>query len=286
MALESAVGGFDLHTHSTRSDGTTSPAELAAEVAVVGLAGFSLTDHDTTEGWDEAREASARLGIDFLPGIELTTSHAHRSVHLLGYGIDPSHADLVEELSFLVESRLTRAQRMVDLLSRDFELDWDAVLAEAHEGANVSVGRPHLADALVGAGYFQNRTEAFERALSTRGPYYVPTYSVETTRAIELVREAGGFPVLAHPAAFRMRGPVPINVVETFARHGLGGVELNHPENRADWLPPLRGVTETLGLLVTGSSDYHGIGKPNRLGEHVTSEHTVAQIRAEVATPR
>lgn len=275
--------GYDLHTHSVHSDGTTRPAEIAAGIAELGLAGFSLTDHDTVDGWEEARQSAAELGIGFLPGIELTTKHGWKSRHLLGYGIDPDAGELMTALERVRESRFSRARSMVELLAVDYEISWEAVVADSE---TTSVGRPHIADALVVAGYFSDRSAAFREILHPRSQYYVPTYALDTLDAIALVRAAGGIAVLAHPVAERQSTPTHPEVVREFARAGLAGIELDHPENRRDWLPPLQQVAADLGLLVTGSSDYHGAGKPNRLGEFTTPPETVQLMRASVATPR
>ncbi|WP_449279718.1 PHP domain-containing protein [Leucobacter sp. GX0328] len=276
------AAGYDLHTHSTFSDGTTSPAEIAREAARIGLTGFALTDHDTIDGWGEAREAAAAAGVDFVPGIEITTKHRGRSRHLLGYGIRPEAGELFETLAEIRESRLARAREMVRRLSGEYAISWDAVV-----GSNDvrTVGRPHIADALVAAGYAVDRSAAFAEMLSPASPYYLDTYAVDTANAIRLVRDAGGFPVIAHPAASRQRRPLPVDDLAELAEAGLGGVELDHPENRADWLPPLAAHAVSLGLEVTGASDYHGDGKPNRLGECTSPPEVVARIRADVALP-
>lgn len=274
---------YDLHTHSVFSDGTTRPAEIAREAASLGLAGFALTDHDTVDGWDEARDAAAAAGIDFVPGIEVTTRHGWRSRHLLGYGIDPGAGELFEALAKVRGHRLSRAREMVDLLSRDYAITWDEVAG----GADVrTVGRPHIADALVSSGYFEDRGAAFADVLHPRSPYYIPTYAVETIDAIRLVRAAGGAPVLAHPAASRQRHPFDLPDLSGYVRAGLWGIELDHPENREDWLPPLRAAAEEFGLEVTGASDFHGDGKPNRLGERTSSADLVGRLREVVVTPR
>lgn len=282
MIATESLGGFDLHTHSVFSDGTTTPGAIAREAGEVGLEGFTLTDHDTTAGWDGARAAAASVGVEFLPGIELTTHTGMRSAHLLAYGPDPEHLDLGAKLAMLRDSRVARARAMADLLAPDFDIDWDAVLLAAGR----SVGRPHLADALVAGGYAEDRSAAFATTLSPRGPYYMPIYALSTVEAVELVRAAGGLPVLAHPAAHRMRTPFAPAELGELADAGLWGIELDHPENRADWVSPLREAAVLLGLAVTGASDYHGAGKANRLGEQRTSADLVAEIRARVATPR
>lgn len=282
MAEPGAQRGFDLHTHSTFSDGTTRPEEIAVEAAALGLAGFALTDHDTIDGWDEAREAARSTGVDFLPGIEITTEYRHRSRHLLGYGIDPGFAELFTALAVVRDSRLTRAREMVRRISADFAISWESVVGD--EEAR-TVGRPHIADALVAAGYFPDRSTVFERLLHPRSAYYISTYAIETAEAIRLVRAAGGVAVLAHPAATRQRLPVSAEDLRALASDGLWGVELQHPENRSDWLPALERTAVESGLEITGASDYHGAGKPNRLGECTTDSGVVARLRALVATP-
>lgn len=276
---------YDLHTHSTISDGTTSPSEIVQEAARIGLAGISLTDHDTTDGWAEAREASAAAQIEFLPGIEITTTHEMRSIHLLAYGPNEAYEPLQDKLDYLRGARKKRAAEMIQRLRKDFHLNWDDLIVQADINRVQSLGRPHLADALVRGGFFRDRSHAFEDALSPSGPYYVPTATLSTVEAITLVRAAGGFPVLAHPAAFRMRRPVAVEAIEDLATVGLGGVEIYHPENRDDWITPIKERAEALGLVVTGSSDFHGEGKPNRLGEYTTPEEVFTDIRGRVATP-
>ncbi|WP_336658469.1 PHP domain-containing protein [Leucobacter sp. USHLN153] len=275
--------GFDLHTHSVFSDGTTRPAAIAREAAELGLAGFALTDHDTIDGWDEAREAAEAAGIDFLPGIEITTKQGGRSRHLLGYGISPVGGELFEALAAVRRSRLTRAKEMVRLVAEDYAITWEAVVGEEDVR---TVGRPHIADALVAAGYFPDRSAVFTELLHPRSPYYLGTDAIDTVEAIRLVRAAGGVSVLAHPAAFRQRTPTSAAELGELAQAGLAGVELRHPEHRDDWMPPIIAAAAKLGLEATGSSDYHGAGKPNLLGQQVTDAATVARLRAGLATPR
>ncbi len=283
MAGSGTQQGFDLHTHSVFSDGTTRPSDIAREAAGIGLAGFALTDHDTIDGWDEARDAARGAGVDFLPGIEITTKHAGRSRHLLGYGIDPAAGELFAALAEVRSSRLGRAQEMVRRLSTAYAITWESVVGE--EDAR-TVGRPHIADALVAAGYFADRSTAFAEILHPGSPYYLGTYAIETVEAIRLVRAAGGAAALAHPAAFRQRTPTTARELRELAAAGLWGVELDHPENRTDWLPQLAGAAAELGLAVTGSSDYHGAGKPNLLGERATDPALVERLRERLVTPR
>ena len=274
---------YDLHTHSTHSDGTTTPAQIAAEAASLGLSGFALTDHDTVEGWDEARAHAALAGIDFLPGMEVTTKHDHRSTHLLAYGIEADSAELTAALVRVRESRHGRAREMVLRLSADFDIDWQSII---EGGEDRTLGRPHIADALVSAGYFADRGAAFAEVLHPRSRYYVPTYAIDTVDAIRMVRDAGGVAVLAHPAAGRMTRPVDLSALSDFVAAGLWGIELHHPENRAEWIPELTEAAARLGLHVTGASDYHGAGKANRLGECTSDEQTWQAIRSLVAVAR
>ncbi|WP_017793796.1 PHP domain-containing protein [Leucobacter salsicius] len=282
MALPLADVGYDLHTHSAFSDGTTSPTQIAAEAAAVGLLGFALTDHDTINGWGEARAGAAQHGVSFLPGIEITTKHRGHSRHLLGYGMNPAHGELFTALTQVRDARLVRVKEMVRRVSVDYAITLEDVVGT---GDVATVGRPHIADALVVKGYFVDRSTAFEQVLHPGSPYYLGTYAIETGEAIRLVRAAEGVSVLAHPAAFRQRAATSVAHLAELAAAGLWGIELAHPENRGDWLPPLTAAAAELGLEVTGSSDYHGDGKPNRLGEHRTGVEVVERLRAIVATP-
>lgn len=283
MATRPTVQGFDLHTHSIFSDGTTTPSQVVDLAGEIGLVGLALTDHDTTEGWAEARARAEIVGIDFLPGIEITTRDGWRSTHLLAYGLDPKYEALRNELDEVRRSRVGRAREMVGRLSKDFAIAWEQVIDGEAER---TVGRPHIADALVTAGYFPDRSAAFAEVLRPGSPYYISTHAIDTVHAIRLVREAGGVPVLAHPAASRHSGPVEREALGRFVDAGLWGIELEHPENREEWLPLLREQAHDLGLTATGASDYHGAGKTNRLGECVTAHEVVERIRAQAVHPR
>ncbi len=273
----------DLHTHSLFSDGTLTPTQLVAEAAALGLAGLALTDHDTMDGVDEARAAATAAGMLLVPGIEITTSFRGLSVHLLGYFLDPAHERLRELSAWQRRERDVRAREMVRLLGADFSISWDAVAAHIPPGS--TVGRPHIADALVRLGVYPDRSAAFAGALQSNGKYYVAHEALDTVAAIALIRAAGGLPVLAHPAAQRQRRPIPLDRLALLAERGLYGVELDHPEHVAAWVPPLRQAARTLGLVVTGASDYHGAGKPNRLGACTTDLAVVQQMARDANTP-
>lgn len=267
---------IDLHTHSSASDGTQSPAELVAEAAAVGLTTIALTDHDTTAGWAEAAEAARREGIGLVRGIEISCSRDHRSIHLLGYLPNPDDPRLAIELARARDSRVGRMDRMVARMAADgIPVTIAEVRAQVAPGA--TLGRPHLADALVAKGVVGDRDEAFRDFLHDASPYYVGHYAPDPVSAVRLVREAGGVPVLAHPFALRT-GTVTDDLVAEWVEAGLGGIEAHHRDHdRADVERALR-LADQHDLIVTGSSDYHGAGKLNRLGEHTTDARELSRI--------
>lgn len=267
---------IDLHTHSSVSDGTETPTELVASVIRAGLGTFALTDHDTTDGWDEAFAAARGTGLTVIGGMELSTRVGHASVHLLAYLIDPENLALREETLRIREERLTRAETIVSRLAADFDISWTDVLTQVSDGA--TVGRPHIADALVARGAAPDRSAAFRDILHPKHGYFVPHYAPDPLYAIRLIREAGGVPVLAHPATRGVDAVVPREHLAQLVDAGLFGLELDHPENKPEGVAVLRGYAEEFGLAVTGSSDYHGVGKPNRLGEHTTPRAVLERI--------
>ncbi|WP_346844477.1 PHP domain-containing protein [uncultured Rothia sp.] len=269
--------GYDLHIHSKLSDGTQNVQELVQEIAETGLSGFALTDHDTTAGWVQAALLAEESGLDFLPGMEISCAGEGVSIHLLSYLHDPTYEPLLQEIARARESRMHRAQRMVELLSEDYPIDWRAVMEQTGDGA--TVGRPHLADALVATGIVATRSEAFATILTPQSRYYVSHYAVKPVDAVLLVRAAGGVPVMAHPRA-RTRGRVASEeMMESMIDAGLAGLEVYHRDNSAQDQKWLAELADSHGLLKTGSSDYHGAGKPNRLGENTTDAETVQALR-------
>ena len=283
---------YDLHIHSNISDGTQPLTELVPLIRDAGLAGFALTDHDTARGWPQAAELAGEYGLDFLPGGEFSCRYSYRdeqghertkSVHLLGYGYDPDYPQLRDEMKRLLDDRLSRARRMADRLAADYPLTWDDVLAQSSDGENTVFGRPHLADALVAVGAAENRADAFDNILHVNGPYHVHQQSMDPLEAIRLVRAAGGVPVVAHPMS-EERGPaLPLEYLGKMVEAGLAGVEVYHRENSEPNRVRLLEFARERELLVTGSSDYHGVGKPNQLGEYTTSRETVEAIRAQIS---
>ncbi|WP_312677377.1 PHP domain-containing protein [Microbacterium sp.] len=267
-------GPSDLHLHSDHSDGTEPPAAVMAAAHRAGLRTAALTDHDTTSGWAEAAEAAASLGMTFLPGMELSARHEWRSVHVLGYLFDPDDGDLRVLTDRIRHSRLTRARTMAELIGRDYDLSWEDIVDQTAAGA--TLGRPHLADALVAKGHVVDRGEAFAGILHPGSPYYVDLYAPDPVTAVAAIANAGGVPIIAHPAG--RAGLLPARLVQRMLAAGLAGFELGHRENVEPALTTLRELVAREELIVTGSSDYHGLGKPNLPGEHTTADDMVARI--------
>ncbi|GAB48407.1 PHP domain-containing protein [Mobilicoccus pelagius] len=270
---------IDLHAHTLVSDGTDTPAQLVEQAEAAGLDVVALTDHDTAAGWREAIDAAERLRVGLLPGIEISCSWDGISVHLLAYLLDPADPDLAAELDAARESRDVRARRIVDLLSRDVPVTWDDVVAQVGEGA--TMGRPHIADALVARGVVPDRSAAFETYLHTGSPYYVTHYAPDPVDAVRLVRAAGGVPVMAHPFAAKRGRLVPDTVIEEMTRAGLFALEADHPDHDEAQRAKAHAVAADLGLHVTGSSDYHGTGKPQGLAACTTHPDVLDALLAE-----
>jgi predicted metal-dependent phosphoesterase TrpH len=279
-------GPADLHLHSNHSDGTEAPAEVMRQAHAYGVRTAALTDHDRTTGWDEAAAAAAGLGMTFIPGMELSAKHEWRSVHVLGYLFDPTDPALVAETERIRGDRIGRAERIVRSIGRDYDLLWDDVLAQTT--ADATVGRPHIADALIARGIVRDRTEAFDGILHPREGYYEPHYAPDPLTAVRLITEAGGVAIIAHPATSGRDRMMPVPFVEQLITAGLGGFEIQHRENTASGKRVLREIAQKHDLIVTGSSDYHGAGKPNRPGENTTSDAMVARLidRATGSSPR
>ncbi|XVX21274.1 PHP domain-containing protein [Actinomycetota bacterium] len=270
---------IDLHAHSDASDGTESPALVMDRAHAAGLDVVALTDHDTTAGWTEAAERADALGLSLVRGIEISCVHQGVSIHLLGYLIDPSHQPLIDELGHARESRATRLERMVDKMAQaGIPISIEDVRRHSQQGA--TLGRPHIADALVANGYVRDRDEAFADILHNSSPYYVRHYSIDVLRAVELVIDAGGVPVMAHPFASKRGRIVEDDVIRAMAEAGLRGIEVDHRDHSEAERERADRLADELGLVRTGSSDYHGDGKPNRLGENTTAPAALEAIEA------
>lgn len=262
---------IDLHTHSNRSDGTDTPTELVEKAKAAGLDVVAITDHDSTAGWDEAEAAADRVGITLVKGIEISTMRDGVSIHLLGYGFDPTDVALLDELNRILGGRDERLPALLEQLE-DHGMSLTPGDVVAQSGSAAATGRPHVADAMVAAGYVADRDEAFRDWLYDHGPVYVERYGAPLVEAIDLVRNAGGVTVLAHPWARRGRKVLTPEVLAELAGAGLAGLEVDHNNHSEAVRAELRAIAVDLGLAVTGSSDYHGTGKGPEfhLGAHTT----------------
>jgi predicted metal-dependent phosphoesterase TrpH len=273
---------IDLHAHSTASDGTQRPADVMAAAAAARLDVIALTDHDTTAGWDEA-VAARPPGLTLVPGVEFSCVHRgddgrRISLHLLAYLIDPDDEQVQAEWKRLRHSRASRGRMMVEKLMADgYPITWAQV---AHIAGDGSVGRPHIARALVDAGVVPDVDAAFRNLLSSRQPYYVRKADTDVFDALRLIRAAGGLPVFAHPIAHR-RGPVVSDeTVADLAAAGLVGIETDHPDHEPDDRRHALALANELDLIPTGSSDYHGTNKTTRLGDNLTSAESFERLLA------
>jgi predicted metal-dependent phosphoesterase TrpH len=283
--LEYRVVRIDLHTHSTASDGTDTPAELVRKAAAAGLDVVALTDHDTTRGHAEALAALPR-GLTLVTGAELSCRLDGVGMHLLAYLFDPEEPALLAERELVRDDRVPRAKGMVAKLNElGVPVTWEQV---ARIAGNGSVGRPHVASALVELGVVDSVSDAFTPEwLADGGRAYVPKHETDPFEAVRLVKNAGGVAVFAHPAAAKRGRTVPDSAIAELARAGLDGIEVDHMDHDPDTRARLRGLAGELGLLVTGSSDYHGSRKTCVLGEFSTDPEVYGEItrRATGAFP-
>jgi len=278
---------IDLHTHSTASDGTDSPAELVAVAAAAGVDVLAITDHDTTGGWDEAT-AALPAGMRLVRGAEFScvspTGREDRpvAIHLLGYLFDPAHEAIVAEQGRLRDERVERLRKITEKMAADgYPVDVETVFALVGDGA--SAGRPHLARALVAAGVVDSVNEAFAKLLHNGSPYYVPKSDTPVETAIAMVRAAGGVAVFAHALARKRGRVVEPSVIADLATKGLAGVEVDHPDHAPEDRELLRGLAADLDLVVTGSSDYHGTNKTTPVAAETTASDAFDDLVSRAA---
>ncbi len=250
--------GVDLHVHTYFSDGTLSPAAVVALATERGLAALSITDHDSIESLEPAREAVGP-SLDLVPGIELSSLYEGLDLHILGYYVDPGHESLSRRLERFRDDRQQRAMAMIQRL-RDLGVGLDPAEVVHLAGPGV-IGRPHIARAMVKAGHVPSLDDAFRRYLGRGGRAFVPRTSFKAEEAIDLVHAAGGVSVIAHP------GPLlPDRVIEDLADSGLRGIEIWHPQHNSATVRRYRALAQRLGLLETGGSDFHGAHRGPDLG--------------------
>jgi len=257
---------IDLHSHSTASDGTLAPAEVVRLAVDRGLSALALTDHDTIDGIAEASAEANRLGLDFLPGIEISAEYPHPgTLHLLGYGIDPQSSILRDMTKTLLEGRDNRNPKIIDKLQKlNVAITMDEVEREA--GGNV-VGRPHIAAILMRKGYVGSIKQAFDKYLAPGGLAYFDKERLSPVKAIGMILESGGLPVLAHPIQLRYQNDAQLErVVKDLLDVGLAGIEVIHSDHDAKLIAQYSALADRFGLIKTGGSDFHGANKKVDLG--------------------
>jgi predicted metal-dependent phosphoesterase TrpH len=277
---------IDLHTHSTVSDGTLTPADVIKAAVAAELDVVALTDHDNLAGWSEAAQAAQSHGIVFVPGVEISCrwygADPPISLHLLGYWVDAGNAPLQAELARVREAREHRAQRMVELMRADgIDVTWLEVQGYAAGG---TVGRPHLAQALIRRGLAGTVSEAFGPDMLGRR-WRVPKPDTDVFVALDLIHHSGGVSVFAHPRATRRGRVVPESLIVEMSIRGLAGLEADHEDHSSQERAAVRALADDLGILATGSSDFHGTNKPTPIGANLTEEMVYEALRA-AAHPR
>lgn len=250
---------IDLHSHSTASDGVLSPQELLVLAKGSGVFVLALTDHDTLEGLPVAMAEAARVGVQFVPGVEITAHVDDLEVHILGHFIDPDDHRLAEFLISSRRDRIERVHRIIDKLwALGLPLDADEVLSLA---PGPSVGRPHVAQAMIRRGYVASLKDAFDRYLTSGKPGYVERSRIPAAMAIGTIKAAGGMASLAHPGDYGHDEIIPLLV-----QHGLDGLEVYHSEHNTESLFRYERMRVAYGLVAVGGSDYHGTGGLRSMG--------------------
>lgn len=270
--------GYDLHTHSTHSDGTTTVEANVSQAVELGLAGLAVTDHDTMDGVARAETAAAGTGLVIIPGTEFSAELDATSVHVLGYWTDPADLPLSDEMDRL---RRERERRGAAIVAKFNALGIPLTLARVSEIAGTApIGRPHIAAAVVETGLVADTRSVFDDYLADGGPAYVPKYAVDPVAAVELLKGAGGVAVLAHPGLFGSRTGDLMDdaVIEEMAGVGMAGIEADHPDHTVEQRDRYRDMARALGLVVTAGSDYHGEAKVQELGAVTASADVVAAL--------
>ncbi len=260
------ISKIDLHTHTTYSDGSLTPRELLDQAKAANLTTISITDHDTVDGIPEAIIYGKEIGVEVIPGLEISTDIEDKEVHLLGYFIDINDNELKKYLEFFREERFHRAKRIVkNLNNMNIEISVDDVLKIAK---NSAIGRPHIASALLAKGYINNFYEAFNKYIGDNGPAYERKIHVSVQSAIKLITDAGGLCFIAHP------GHLKESILTNLINSGVDGIEVLHPSHNDFQVKFYRGIVNQYCLLESGGSDYHGKikGDERNLGKYYISK--------------
>lgn len=275
----------DLHLHSSASDGTDAPAEVVRLAVAAGLRCIALMDHDNLDGIDEAREASAAGGIDFIPGVELSVDFEGQKMHMLVYFLEPGPGPLQDHLAGLRAGRDVRNTEILTKLNRlGYDITADDVAVHA---AGRSVGRPHIADALIAKGYIGTRNEAFDGLLNDGGVAYVERDRLTASNAIRLARESRAVPVIAHPVTIGLNREDAGRTFRRLTELGLGGIEAHHPKHSLSLRARFEEIASVLDIAATGGSDYHGatvreFSVGTGAGDLLVPDLAVDQLRAQL----
>ena len=252
---------IDLHLHTTYSDGSLPPAEVLGLARKAGVSALAITDHDIVDGIPEAIEAGAHLGIEVIPGIEISSRYGENELHMLGYFLDWKDSSLSSRLVQLRASRHRRNPRIIEKLN---ELGLDLTYEEVKALAGTeSIGRPHIARVLMAKGYVRSAKEAFDRYLAEGAAAYVPRELPEPAEAIAWIRTARGIPVLAHPTWVKESAEGLFGLCDKLKAEGLGGIEVHYSTHKPQQTSQFLEIARRLDLLVTGGSDFHGLTKPD-----------------------
>ena len=250
----SASPRVDLHLHTTASDGRCTPRELVVRAVAAGLTVLAVTDHDTTAGIEEARSAAEAVGIEVVSGIEVTAVESHRDVHILGYFVEPNHADLISFLKGQREQRIARVEAIGDRLKQlGVPIDVQPLVARARKDGDRSIGRPQIAREMVAAGVVADTREAFDRWLAAGRPAFVPRAGALPADVIAILHRAGGLASLAHPGQTGVDDRIP-----RYCLAGLDAIEVYHPDHDPETTERYRALASRLRMLATGGSDFHG----------------------------
>jgi len=266
-------GKADLHTHTTHSDGSCSPKEIIRKAKQAAIDVISITDHDNIKGFKEASEAGKDLGVEVIPGVEISSEVSNREIHILGYFFDPDNIELERYLSFFREERIKRAGRIVNkLMNLGFEIHLDDVLEKAKKS---SVGRPHIAQVMLEKGIISSYYEAFNKYIGNGSPAYEKKVHLSPQSAFRIINDAGGLSFIAHP------GNIPENLLKELIDSGMDGIEVVHPSHSKLQQKFYKGIVNSYFLLECGGSDYHG-GKredESNFGQYYTSTSSIEAMR-------